>query len=84
MAGLPRRAEARFDDDEAKVEIPGQVLGRPIPPAVTSYPPFYTGHGLNLDLQGRAFINQGCTFLDYAASESVTERWSGLVPHSSR
>ncbi|MDQ1572648.1 MAG: hypothetical protein QOH44_207, partial [Actinomycetota bacterium] len=30
------------------------------------YPPFYTDHGLNLDLGERVFINQGCTFLNYA------------------
>jgi acetyltransferase-like isoleucine patch superfamily enzyme len=33
---------------------------------LTIYPPFYTDHGLHLDLGERVFINQGCTFLDYA------------------
>lgn len=35
---------------------------------MTIYPPFYADHGLNLDLSERVFINQGCTFLDYAGS----------------
>ena len=43
-----------------------QILGRPLPPGVTIYPPFYTDHGLRLELAERVFINQGCTFLDYA------------------
>ena len=43
-----------------------QILGRPLPARVTIYPPFYTDHGLHLDLAERVFINQGCTFLDYA------------------
>ncbi|MDF2806594.1 MAG: transferase, partial [Cellulosimicrobium sp.] len=30
------------------------------------YPPFFTDHGLNLDLGERVFVNQNCTFLDYA------------------
>lgn len=29
-------------------------------------PPFYTDHGLNLRLAAGVFVNQGCTFLDYA------------------
>jgi acetyltransferase-like isoleucine patch superfamily enzyme len=55
-----------FDDDATKAELFGLILGRPLPPAVTIYPPFYTDHGLHLDLADRVFINQGCTFLDYA------------------
>jgi acetyltransferase-like isoleucine patch superfamily enzyme len=55
-----------FDDEEAKAALFEQILGRPLPARVTIYPPFYTDHGLNLDLAERVFINQGCTFLDYA------------------
>ena len=33
---------------------------------VTIYPPFYTYHGLKLELAERVFVNQGCTFLDFA------------------
>ncbi|HWU33252.1 MAG TPA: sugar O-acetyltransferase, partial [Marmoricola sp.] len=43
-----------------------QILGRPLPPRVTVYPPFFTDHGRNLELAERVFINQNCTFLDYA------------------
>jgi acetyltransferase-like isoleucine patch superfamily enzyme len=55
-----------FDDETAKAELFELILGRPLPPRVTIYPPFYTDHGLNLELAERVFINQGCTFLDYA------------------
>lgn len=55
-----------FDDEEGKAELFTLILGRPLPARVTIYPPFYTDHGLNLDLSERVFINQGCTFLDYA------------------
>jgi acetyltransferase-like isoleucine patch superfamily enzyme len=55
-----------FDDDAGKAALFEQILGRPLPAKVTIYPPFYTDHGLRLDLAERVFINQGCTFLDYA------------------
>lgn len=55
-----------FDDETGKAELFAAILGRPLPAGVTIYPPFYTDHGLRLDLAERVFINQGCTFLDYA------------------
>lgn len=55
-----------FDDELGKAELFEQILGAPLPPRVTIYPPFYTDHGLRLELSERVFINQGCTFLDYA------------------
>lgn len=55
-----------FDDEAGKAALFEQILGRPLPARVTIYPPFYTDHGLRLDLAQRVFINQGCTFLDYA------------------
>lgn len=55
-----------FDDEAAKAALFEQILGAPLPPRTTIYPPFYTEHGLNLKLSERVFINQGCTFLDYA------------------
>lgn len=55
-----------FDDDAGKAALFEQILGRPLPPRVTIYPPFYTDHGRGLELSERVFINQGCTFLDYA------------------
>ncbi|MFE5480234.1 DapH/DapD/GlmU-related protein [Nocardia sp. NPDC056541] len=60
LNGLP------FDDEAGKAALLGEILGRPLPAGLTIYPPFYTDHGLNLDLAERVFINQGCTFLDYA------------------
>ena len=55
-----------FDDEEGKAELFGRILGRPLRAGVTVHPPFYTDHGLNLDLAQRVFVNQNCTFLDYA------------------
>ncbi|TCK00482.1 sugar O-acetyltransferase [Nocardia alba] len=55
-----------FDDEVGKVALLEQILGRPLPAGLTIYPPFYTDHGRNLDLAEGVFINQGCTFLDYA------------------
>lgn len=55
-----------FEDEAGKAELFEQILGRPLPTRVTIYPPFYTDHGLHLDLVERVFINQNCTFLDYA------------------
>lgn len=60
LNGLP------FEDEAGKAALFEQILGRPLPDRVTIYPPFYTDHGLNLDLAENVFINQGCTFLDYA------------------
>ncbi|WP_026925480.1 sugar O-acetyltransferase [Glycomyces arizonensis] len=55
-----------FDDAAGKAALFEQILGRPLPERVTIYPPFFTDHGLNLELDERVFINQNCTFLDYA------------------
>ncbi|MBO1739953.1 DapH/DapD/GlmU-related protein [Leifsonia sp. TF02-11] len=55
-----------FDDEAGKAALFEQILGRPLPERVTIYPPFFTDHGLNLELAERVFINQNCTFLDYA------------------
>lgn len=55
-----------FDHEEGKARLFEQILGRPLPSQVTIYPPFFTDHGLHLDLGERVFVNQNCTFLDYA------------------
>ncbi|PDP85412.1 transferase [Glycomyces fuscus] len=55
-----------FEDEAGRAELFEQILGGPLPRGVTIYPPFYTDHGLSLDLAERVFINQNCTFLDYA------------------
>ncbi|MGP3992008.1 DapH/DapD/GlmU-related protein [Streptomyces sp. 3N207] len=55
-----------FDDEAGKAELFEQILGKPLPARVTIHPPFYTDHGLSLHLAEGVFINQNCTFLDYA------------------
>jgi len=55
-----------FDDRDGKAAVLEQLLGAPLPDKVTIHPPFYTDHGLHLELGERVFVNQGCTFLDYA------------------
>ncbi|WP_332643665.1 DapH/DapD/GlmU-related protein [Aeromicrobium sp.] len=55
-----------FDDEQGKAELLEQILGRPLPARVTIYPPFFTDDGLHLQLAENVFINQNCTFLDYA------------------
>ena len=56
-----------FEDEEGRSSLLEQILGRSLPDRLTIYPPFFTDHGLNLELGERVFINQNCTFLDYAA-----------------
>ncbi|MEL7976678.1 sugar O-acetyltransferase [Isoptericola sp. F-RaC21] len=55
-----------FDDATGRADLFEQILGRPLPATATIYPPFFTDHGLRLDLADRVFVNQNCTFLDYA------------------
>ncbi len=55
-----------FDDEAGKAALLEQILGRALPDRLTIYPPFFTDHGSNLELGERVFINQNCTFLDYA------------------
>ncbi|NYI07572.1 DapH/DapD/GlmU-related protein [Allostreptomyces psammosilenae] len=55
-----------FEDEAGRAELLERILGRPLPASCTIYPPFYTDHGLRLDLAERVFVNQNCTFLDYA------------------
>ncbi|MEV0648413.1 DapH/DapD/GlmU-related protein [Phytomonospora sp. NPDC050363] len=55
-----------FADEAGKADLFEQILGRPLPAGVTIHPPFFTDHGLNLDLGERVFVNQNCTFLDHA------------------
>lgn len=55
-----------FDDEAGRAALLQEILGRPLPARATVYPPFFTDHGRNLELGERVFINQGCTFLDYA------------------
>lgn len=63
---LTARLNALPFDDERRTALLEEILGRPLAPGVTVHTPFYTDHGLNLELGERVFVNQGCTFLDYA------------------
>jgi acetyltransferase-like isoleucine patch superfamily enzyme len=53
-----------FSDLEGRNALLGEILGRPLPPTVTIYPPFYCDHGLGIELGEKVFVNQGCYFLD--------------------
>ncbi|MET9858927.1 DapH/DapD/GlmU-related protein [Streptomyces smyrnaeus] len=55
-----------FADEGGKADLFEKILGGPLPAGATIYPPFYSDHGLHLDLAERVFVNQNCTFLDYA------------------
>lgn len=55
-----------FEDEGGKAELFELILGRPLPQRATIYPPFFTDNGLGMHLAERVFINQNCTFLDYA------------------
>lgn len=55
-----------FGDEDGKAALFEQILGKPLPEGTVIYPPFFTDHGFRLDLAERVFVNQNCTFLDYA------------------
>ena len=55
-----------YEDDDTKLALFAEILGRPLPDRVSITPPFYTDHGLALELGERVFINQNCTFMDIA------------------
>ena len=55
-----------FDDEVARTALLEQILGCALAPGLTIHPPFFTDHGLRLELGERVFVNQNCTFLDYA------------------
>jgi len=54
-----------FDDEAGRAELLERILGRALPDRLTVYPPFFTDHGLRLELGERVFVNQNCTFLDF-------------------
>ena len=51
-------------DVGARAALLTEILGRPVPPTLTIYPPFYCDHGLNLEFGERVFVNQNCSFYD--------------------
>ncbi|HET9103713.1 MAG TPA: DapH/DapD/GlmU-related protein [Solirubrobacteraceae bacterium] len=54
----------RHSDIEARTALITAILGRPMPPTLTLYPPFYCDYGLNLDFGERVFVNQNCSLYD--------------------
>jgi acetyltransferase-like isoleucine patch superfamily enzyme len=54
-----------FEDEAGRTALLERILGRGLPDRLTVYPPFFTDHGLRLELGERVFINQNCTFLDF-------------------
>ncbi|MGN6326122.1 DapH/DapD/GlmU-related protein [Pseudolysinimonas sp.] len=66
VTGLTSRLNALpFEDQVGRADLVARILGRPLPDRLTVYPPFFTDHGLRLELGERVFINQNCTFLDF-------------------
>jgi acetyltransferase-like isoleucine patch superfamily enzyme len=53
-----------FGDVETRSALLGEILGRPLPPTVTIYPPFYCDYGLGIEFGEQVFVNQGCLFSD--------------------
>ncbi|GAA2349829.1 MULTISPECIES: DapH/DapD/GlmU-related protein [Streptomyces] len=66
-----------FGDEDGKAALFEQILGKPLPEGTVIYPPFFTDHGFRLDLAERVFINQNCTFLDYAGIRLAEGVWVG-------
>ena len=63
--GLTARLNAlAFDDLEGRAALLEQILGRPLPAGATVLPPFFTDHGLSIELGEKVFVNQGCSFSD--------------------
>ena len=65
MALTARLNALPFDDTEGRDALLGEILGRPVSSTVRVLPPFFTDHGLRIDLGERVFVNQGCSFSDY-------------------
>ncbi len=55
-------AEAR-GIEEVRIQL-GHIIGRPIDPSTTIFPPFYTNFGQLIQLGNNVFINHACSFLD--------------------
>lgn len=53
-----------FADAARRIALLSEILGKPLPPNVTIYPPFYCDHGLNITFGENVFVNQNCSFYD--------------------
>ena len=61
-------------------DLLAQLTGRPVPPSVTVFPPFYCEFGKNLTLGHDVFINMSCTFQD---AGGITIGDGTLIGHGS-
>ncbi len=53
-----------FSDIDSRNLLLSELLGKPLPGTATVHPPFYSTHGLGIELGERTFVGQGCSFLD--------------------
>jgi len=51
------------DTDQVRAQL-SEIIGRPIDPSTTIFPPFYTNFGRFTTLGKHVFINHACSFLD--------------------
>lgn len=51
------------DVDQVRERL-GEILGTPVDPSTTVFPPFYTNFGRAISLGKNIFINHACSFLD--------------------
>ncbi len=51
--------------DRAEIQaLFSQLIGKPVPPSFTLFPPFYTDCGRNITVGEGVFLNAGCQFQD--------------------
>ena len=60
---LAARMNAASNVDEVRALL-GEIIGTPVDPSTTVFPPFYTNVGRNITLGKNVFINHACSFLD--------------------
>lgn len=60
---LSQRLNAATDPDQARFYL-GEIIGTPIDPSSTLFPPFYTNLGAFTTIGKNVFINHACSFLD--------------------
>lgn len=62
---ITTRLNATYHTQEEIRELLSELLGRPVPPTLRVFPPFYTDFGKNITLGERVFINACCHFQDH-------------------
>jgi acetyltransferase-like isoleucine patch superfamily enzyme len=53
-----------FADADARGALLAELLGKPLPDTAIVHPPFFSTHGLGIDLGRQTFVGQACSFLD--------------------